>query len=349
MPSRPLSRRQRTGIPEVDALLAEIFDLIAPTHEDLYSEIVAAAVRLGSDSLDRGDLKIVLGALRELRQTFKIFASYPGRRVSVFGSARSKRHTGQYQYAQLFGAEMARHGWMTITGAGPGIMQAANEGAGTEHSFGLNIRLPFEQRANPILEGDEKLLSYRYFFTRKLAFVKEAHAFALFPGGFGTMDECFELLTLVQTGKSNIYPIVLIETGEDRYWERFVAFLREELLADGYISAEDLDLFCVVDNIDAAVTEILSFYQNYQSQRYIGKKLYLRLRVAPTPRELMALNIEFADIVAEGKIEVVPPHKEEITANGAVDLQDLHRLAFVFDRQSIGRLRHLIDRLNEFV
>jgi uncharacterized protein (TIGR00730 family) len=342
---RSLARRRRTGEPEIDALLKEVVELVGGADADLVAEAVATTVRLGLDGIDRGDLKIVTGALRELRRSFRAYQPYVGvPKVAVFGSARTSESAPAYAEAIAFAEAMVGEGWMVITGAGPGIMHAANVGAGPDASFGLNIRLPFEQAANPAIEADPKLVTFRYFFTRKLIFVKEAHAYAFFPGGFGTMDEAFEVLTLMQTGKSDTHPIVMIETPGDDYWERFVAWIQSELLHPGLIAPEDLSLFRVTHDVSQAVDEIRRFYSNYQSQRYVGDSLYLRLRRPPDAACLARLNEDFADIVESGRIELAEAHPDEVADGDALHLA---RVVFVFDRASFGRLRQLIDALND--
>jgi len=339
------TRRQRTGVAEVDELIARLVEATGSPDSDVVGEAAATVVRLGLDGADRGDLKIVSGALRELRRAFLLYEQYQDvPKVSVFGSARTPRHDANYDNAVSFAHAMSQRGWMTITGGGPGIMQAANEGAGSGHSFGLNIRLPFEQTANPFIEGDHKLVTFRYFFTRKLEFVKEARAYAFFPGGFGTLDEAFEVLTLTQTGKTAMSPIVLVEAAGDDYWRRFLDFMTAELVDGGYISPGDLDLVRLAGSVDSAVDEIVHFYRNYRSERYVEGRLFLRLNQAPTAEELTGLNEEFGDILVEGEIEVCAAHADEVDDGDDVDAA---RLAFDFDRRSFARLRRLIDRLND--
>lgn len=305
---------------------------------------MASLLRIGVDETERGAVKVVNGALRELRRQFQVFAPYEhAPKVTVFGSARTQPHTPPYELAREFARLMVEAGWMVITGAGPGIMQAANEGAGREHGFGLNIRLPFEQKPNPAVEGDEKLINFRYFFTRKLAFVREAYAFAFFPGGYGTMDEAFETLTLLQTGKSDLHPIVLIDPAGDGYWKRWERFLRAELLDDRLIHESDLALYRHFHTAEDAVEEIRRFYRNYVSQRYVDGKLYLRVRKLPSEAELDVLNEEFADILGSGPLRPADPHEDEV-ADG--DSLEYPRLQAGFDKSGFGRLRLLVDRLN---
>jgi hypothetical protein len=239
---------------------------------------------------------------------------------------------------------MAARGWMVVTGAGPGIMAAGLEGAGRERSFGINIRLPFEQGASPFIGGDSKLIEMKYFFTRKLALMKESAGFVVLPGGFGTLDELLELLTLVQTGKAAPAPIVCLEVPGKNYWAEWMRFVNEQVLARGLISPDDLHLVFVTDDVDAAVEELVGFYRNYHSLRYVGNVLVLRLRVAPTPDELDQLSEDFADICVEGGIEASAPFPAEV-ADG--DHPELARVTLLFNRMHQGRLRQLIDALNQ--
>jgi uncharacterized protein (TIGR00730 family) len=297
------------------------------------------------DQASRLDLKIINAALKEMRYAFKVFAPYrDSRKVSVFGSARTRPGDPDYEQARNFGTRIAERGWMVVTGAGPGSMAAANEGAGAAQSFGVNIRLPFEAEPNPFIAEDPKLINFKYFFTRKLMFVKEAQAFVLLPGGFGTLDEAFELLTLTQTGKSDLHPIVLLDTPGGRYWQALMRFLSEDLLKLGYISQDDLGLVTLTDDVDEAVDELERFYRNFHSMRFLGDRLILRLQHAPDDETLARLSTEFADIIVSGDIQRAEPSKGEITDEDALDLE---RISFVFDRASYGRLRKLVNALNE--
>jgi len=311
---------------------------------DLAFEMVASVLRLGRESVDRGDMKLVNAALKELRYSFLVFEPYRSvRKASIFGSARTQEGDLEYRTARDFGRAIADEGWMVITGAGPGIMEAGIDGAGADRAFGVNIVLPFEQDATPLLAGDPKLINYRYFFTRKLMFMKESSAFALLPGGFGTMDEGFELLTLMQTGRSAIAPIVLLDPPGSTYWESWLDFTRTELLGRSLISPEDLSLFTLCHETDEAVREICHFYRRYHSMRFVGRRLVLRLTTPVDDDELAELNREFADIVVGSpfvRTEASPGEVED------GDVPDLPRIAFGFDRRNFSRLRHLIDRLN---
>jgi uncharacterized protein (TIGR00730 family) len=275
---------------------------------------------------------------------FKIFAPYRGvRKVTIFGSARTSEEQPEYLQAQAFAQAISRQGWMVITGAGDGIMKAGQGGAGREKSFGVNIRLPFEQVANEFIQNDSKLVTFRYFFTRKLIFVKETDAIALFPGGFGTMDEAFETLTLMQTGKSNLLPVVCVDRPGGDYWKAWDGYVQGALLARGLISSQDISLYRVTDRLDEAVDEVTGFYRNYHSSRYVGDQLVIRLRHAPDGEVLDRLNRDFGDLLTKGAITVSPPFPEEA---GEPALAGLPRLVLQFNRHDVGRLRQLIDALN---
>jgi uncharacterized protein (TIGR00730 family) len=262
----------------------------------------------------------------------------------VYGSARTDPDDANYKLAVEFGRRLATdHDWMVITGAGPGIMEAANKGAGTDSSFGVNIRLPFESGANEYLSPG-RVINFKYFFTRKVQFVKESDAFALFPGGFGTMDEAFELLTLVQTGKSDIHPIVMIDAEGTGYWEAW-QMLCDALLDQGMISSADLNLYTITTSVDAAIQEIIGFYRVYHSQRYVNGRLVMRLNIEVSDAFLLELSDEFDDIIEEGVIEKIKTTKAEMDTD---DFVDLRRICFSFNRHGFGRLRALIDALNGY-
>ena len=329
---------------EIEALLADyVADLPAPDAE-LAREIVNTALKLAREQVSRLDRKIVNSALKEMRHAFRVFAPYKGiRKVTIFGSARTKKGDPAYVATRDFSRGMAAKEWMVITGAGPGIMEAGHEGAGDKLSFGVNIRLPFEAKPNPVIANDSKLINFKYFFTRKLTFIKEADAFVLVPGGFGTLDEAFELLTLVQTGKTDLRPIVLLEPPGTDYWQRFDAFIRGELLGGGFVSEDDLILYRRVSSTDAAVDEIENFYRVFHSQRMVGNRLILRLNLMPDEGTLKELSDEFADILSK---PIVPVEASRAEVRDE-DVPDLPRIALAFDRQHVGRLRVLVDRLNE--
>lgn len=315
-------------------------------HEDLISEIISTVLRLSTDHAARGDVKIIHQALKEIRYGFKLFSPYQDRKkISVFGSARSNPSEPIYKHAAAFARKIASKGFMVITGAGEGIMRAAQDGAGPGNSFGINILLPFEQGANEFIENDPKLMTFKYFFARKLFFIKEANAIALFPGGFGTHDEAFEALTLLQTGKTEPLPLVLIDVPGEEYWKAWRSYLKDVFLSRELISQEDLDLFKVTDDIDEAVDEIVNFYHNYHSIRFVRDRMVVRLN-HPVQREMLDhLNDLFSGICLEGKItdtEALPEETNE------PELAGLPRIVFRFNRKSFGRLRKMIDVINTF-
>ncbi|MBI1373098.1 MAG: LOG family protein [Phycisphaera sp.] len=310
----------------------------------LVREMMQTSLRLIGDGADLGEQKLITRSFKELRYALKVFRRYGDvKKISIFGSARTPSDHPDYRAAVRFAKSISEKDWMVITGAGPGIMEAGHEGAGSAKSFGVNIRLPFEAEANKVIRDDPKLVTFRYFFTRKLVFLSQAEALALFPGGFGTLDEGFEVLTMIQTGKSPLIPIVMIEPPGNDYWANFDRYIRGELLANNWISEEDLNLYHIFSDVDAAVQHVLDFYRNFHSQRYVRDRLVMRLRQPLDNNQLDALNADFADIVAEGRIEQSGPLK------GEEDNLDLPRLTFLFDRYHYGRLRQLIDRINGFV
>ena len=335
----------RTGDAHVDQLIADVASLAErPEDVGLVFEMLTSGYRMAVEGLDRGELKLVNTALKEIRYAFGLFEHYTHKhKCTIFGSARTKPGEPTYTCAHDFGAAMAARGWMIMTGAGPGIMQAGIEGAGADNSFGINIVLPFEANASSVIAGDPKLINFRYFFTRKLTFMKESHGFVLLPGGFGTMDECFELLTLIQTGKHPLNPVVLLDAPGETYWSTWKDFVEVELLDNGLISASDLDLVKLTDSVDDAVDEICSFYRTYHSQRYVGQRLIIRLNNDIDDALLAALNAEFSDILDQGTIERVQPTDVEVEDH---DVVHLPRLGLYFDKASYSRLRQLIDRVN---
>ena len=312
-------------------------------NKDIVEELIVTALKLHRDGASRGDLKLINTAVKEMRYSNLVFSRHDEPKVTIYGSARIKEGDPNYTLTEDFAATMAGHGWGVITGAGPGIMEAGSKGAGIGSSYGVNIRLPFEATANDYI-ADGRTVNFKYFFTRKLGFVKESHAFVIMPGGFGTLDEAFELITLFQTGKSDLHPIVLLEAEGTEYWGPLIRFITNKLLAMGLISDSDLHLFLQTTDPDEACQEIFKFYSNYHSQRFTAGKLILRLRQAPDEEELSALNEEFADIVVEGEIERTEPNQAEADDNDALKME---RITFYFDRRQFGRLRQLIDRLNE--
>jgi uncharacterized protein (TIGR00730 family) len=310
-------------------------------------EMILAALKAGQEDDASADLKLMNTTLKEMRFTSKVFGPYRDKRkVTVFGSARTQPDEPVYEMARMFGRKLAEAGYMVITGGGGGIMQAANEGAGPEHSFGVNIRLPFEQRANPVLEGNPRLITYKYFFNRKVAFLKEADAVALFPGGFGTLDEAMETLTLVQTGKRNPLPLVLVDDPVCTYWTEFIRFVEEELLTRNLISKSDLALFERFDSVEAAVARINRFYSRYHSMRYVDGKLVFRLTSQLGPGSIQKLKEKFHDILLPGG-DIVPSGALPAEVEDA-DAVELPRLVLDFNRKDFGRLKSLIDAVNDF-
>ena len=315
-------------------------------HKDLLREVLVTVVKLAEQGASRGDLKILRTAVKELRHAFRVFDRYRGvPKVSVFGSARTAPDHPDYRMAARFARNIVDQGWMVITGAGPGIMAAGNRGAGRSQSFGLNILLPFEQTANPYIDGDGKLINFKYFFTRKLFFVKETDAIVVFPGGLGTQDECFESLTLIQTGKDNPCPVLLLEEPGSSYWKNWLDFTEGQLVKGDYVSAADRSLMKISNSVSEAVNEIVGFYRCYHSLRYVHhrQKLVLRLRKPVSDPHLDRLNAEFGDIVAEGRIERCEPFPEE---RDEPEIEDLSRLVLAFDQRGFSRLRQLIDAVN---
>ena len=313
-------------------------------NADYVMQLITTSLELGTDKTSTLDLKIASSALKEMREAFAMFQPFTQRRkVTIFGSARTKKDDPLYSHTQKVAKSLADEGWMVVTGAGPGIMEAGMEGAGRERSIGVSIRLPFESSANSIIAGDEKYVSMRYFFTRKLMLVKESQAFLCLPGGFGTLDETFELLTLTQTGKGVPVPIVLLDLPGDRFWHSIDDLIREQLLVRGLVSPEDLALYRVCDTISDATSEIQNFYRNYHSIRYIGKHLIMRLNEEPSAQILDDLHVKFGHLCRSGGFEIVQPHSAERTENDHVDK---FRLRFDPNRSDAGGLRELINFLN---
>ena len=311
---------------------------------DLIERIHESADKLADDDAARGDLKILSRMLRELRYAFKVFTPYRGRRkVTMFGSARTEPDDPCYHQAVALGRAMAQHGWLVVTGAASGIMEAGHVGAGRENSMGLNIILPFEQEANPVIAHDHKLVNMRYFFTRKLMFVKESHAICLLPGGFGTLDEGLEVLTLLQTGKRDMVPVVFLDEPGGDYWAAFERFIDRKLLGRRMINPADRCLYKLTDNVEEAVDEILRFFRVYHSMRYVRDDLVLRLNKPVGDALLERINTDFADILSRGKFTLGGPLPGE---KGEPELAKLPRLIFQFNRHALGRLRQLIDCLN---
>jgi len=339
------TRRQWTVDPPFDARVRELVrEWGAEKSPELIEEMIVTALKIARDRMSVADLKLINRSIKEMRNAAKVFAPFQRlRKVAVFGSARVSADSPEFEVAEDFGREMVAHNFMVITGGGDGIMGAAQRGAGRKHSFGINIRLPFEQRANEIIEGDPKLINLNYFFTRKLTFVKEAHAFALFPGGFGTLDETFEVLTLMQTGKARIIPVVLLDRPRGNYWDTWMKFLTTRLLKSGFISPEDFSFFKIMHSVRDAVEEILQFYKMYHSMRWVRERLVIRLNHALSKRTISDLNEKFADVLRKGEIIQGAALREE---KNEPEIWNLPRLILTPYRDRFGRLRQLIDAIN---
>ena len=332
---------------EIEGRIAELLELSgARANRDLLREILLTGLSLGGIDASRLDLKIAASALAEMQRAFDLFAPYRGiPKLTMFGSARTAVSDPLYAQAVDLAARMAHEKWLVVTGAGPGIMAAGTDGAGLDMSLGVEIRLPFETASHPQLAAEGRLVEMKYFFTRKLMLMKESAAFAVLPGGFGTLDECFELLTLQQTGKAEPAPIVLLDLPGDPYWEGLERFLKGEVTRRGLVDSDDGALYRITDDVGVAGGEILSFYRNYQSRRFVGSTMVIRCRCGPTDQELAALNGEFADICTSKGIWRTGPLPPERAGR---DQLDLKRLALEFDRRSHGRLRMLIDTVNRW-
>ena len=325
--------------------LRQLLDGVGATYNrDQLIEMLETVMFLAANGTERLDLKIANAALKEMAEAFAMFAPYRSvRKITMFGSARTTPSDPLYAQARDLARLLAAHGWSTVTGAGPGIMAAGLEGAGPERAFGINIRLPFEQEANQFIRDNPKLVSMKYFFTRKLLLIKESFAYAVLPGGFGTLDEAFELLTLIQTGKAEPAPVVLLEAPGTRYWKGWERFLIDEVASRQLISPGDTYLYRIVDTVEDAAAEVLGFYRNYHSLRWVGDVLVLRLQSKPTPEEVADLSNRFAD-ASTGPIRILDePLPAEQRSH---DFPDLARIALHFDRMSYARLRQLIDALN---
>jgi uncharacterized protein (TIGR00730 family) len=324
----------------IEAFAREFLD---GENQDLYQEMLVTVCRLAHEKAGRGDVKLINKALAELRYGLKVFAPYAQtRKVTIYGSSRTPEGHPDYQAAVDFARKMSENGWMVITGAGDGIMKAGHGGAGREASFGVAIRLPFEQKTNDIIAEDRKLINFRYFFTRKVMFMKEASAITLFPGGFGTQDEGFEALTLVQTGKTPLIPIVMCEQPGGTYWPQWRAYVAAELLRTGMISEQDMNLFFITDDVDKGVHNVVQFYRVYHSSRYVGDDLVLRLRHPVSDETLQRINDQYAaQILKKGRIEQCSPLSDE-----QGEYPDMPRLMLNFDKKSFGLLRRMVDLVN---
>ena len=339
--------RYRTGDDELDARVEQLLaDAGVERNQDLAFELMTSVLRMSKEGLSRGDLKIANSTLKEMRYAFHVFDPYRSiRKLAIFGSARTGIDEPAYGAARAVGRAIADEGWMVITGGGPGIMTAGIEGAGAENSFAVNIVLPFEPAGGGVMVNDGKVINFKYFFNRKLTFMKEASAYVMFPGGYGTMDETFELLTLLQTGREVPAPIVLFEPEGDAYWRSFRHFLEVELLDSRLIRRDDLDLFHSTSDVDDAIEHLTRFYRVFDSIRYVGGRLVLRLTKELTDEQLDQLNEQFADIVASGRIERTEPAPAEV-ADG--DALAMHRIRFRFINNEYARLHAMIRAINAF-
>jgi hypothetical protein len=339
-PNRARAQRRADRNLAIEQLLTQHADC---PDKDLLAEMMVTVCRMAADQTGRGELKLVSRALKELRYAFKVFAPYSEtHKVSIFGSSRTSVDHPDYAQAHRFACRMREAGWMVITGAGDGIMRAGHAGAGPEASFGLAIRLPYEQQTNPIIADDAKLVNFNYFFTRKLLFIKDASAVVLFPGGFGTQDEGFEALTLVQTGKTNIIPIVMVDAPGGSYWQHWRTYVERELLETGMISPEDMNLFSITDDVEQAVREVTDFYRRYHSARYLHERLVMRLNSALPADALARIRETYRDISPTGQIE---QHPGPLSGEHG-EYPDKPRLVLPFDRKSAGRLRQLVRDIN---
>ncbi|MDD2851201.1 MAG: TIGR00730 family Rossman fold protein [Desulfuromonadaceae bacterium] len=315
-------------------------------HPSIIKEMILATLKIGQDVDYLADLKLINRTLREMRYTAKVFGPYRNRKkVTIFGSARTEKSDEMYKKCVRFSRSLAENNYMVITGGGPGIMQAGNEGAGSDNSFAVNIRLPFEQKPNPIMYRNPRLVTYKYFFNRKVAFVKESDAIVVFPGGFGTLDEAMEVFTLIQTGKTAPKPLILMDD-QDGYWERFLNFIKESLLVNGFISGEDFSLFTITKNEQEALQAINTFYSVYHSLRFIENRLVIRLLHTLTPKQLAILTEEFPELIEEGnQIHCCDAYPEE---GDEPDLAHLPRVSLLFDHHHYGLLVAFINRINSF-
>ncbi|WP_008318253.1 LOG family protein [Leptolyngbya sp. PCC 6406] len=325
--------------------LAAVLDqLPSMKHGKLIRQVLETILEMMGRETERLDWKILSSALQDMEKGFRIFYPYRHtRKITIFGSARLSAEHPAYQMAQTFAQEITQLGFMVITGAGGGIMEAGNAGAGTDQSFGLNIQLPFEQGANPVISGDPKLIDFKYFFTRKLFFLKESDALALFPGGFGTQDEAFESLTLIQTGKAGPLPVVLVDYPGGDYWHNWDQYIRKQLMADGLISPDDVSLYTITDSVTEACAAVTDFYRVFHSSRYVDDQLVLRLKCPLPPSLLDTLNVEFSDILHRGTIRAstaLPVEKGDET-------EDLPRLILHFNYRDLGRLYQMIRLINQ--
>jgi uncharacterized protein (TIGR00730 family) len=340
------NKTQTTGSAKTDELIKQLVcEWGCSKSCELIEEMIITALKMGQDQTTTADLKLFNRSLKELRYAARVFAPYRQvHKVVVFGSARTKATEPEAKASEEFARRMYEElGYMTITGGGDGIMGAAQRGAGRENSFGLNIRLPFEQKANEIIHGDPKLINFNYFFTRKLNFLKETHAVALFPGGFGTMDEGFEVLTLMQTGKARIIPVVMVDRPGGTYWKTWIRFLEDHLLRKGLISDDDFSLFKMCNSVDEAIAEIAQFYKNFRSYRWVGQKMVIRVRHRLAEKAIELINAAFDDVLnGHHLVQGVALPEEQ----NEPEIADLPRLIFTPKRKNFGRFRKLIDAIN---
>ncbi len=345
LPSSSASGQSDTGLDTLRANLLDLLDRL-PTleHQPWIQRSLTTLVRLASEDIDRLDWKILATSMQDMEQGFLSFYPYRHiRKVAIFGSARTHPDSPEYQTAAEFARQVVQRGFMVMTGGGGGIMQAGNQGATPDHSFGLNIRLPFEQASNPIMQGDPKLVGFKYFFTRKLFFLRESDAIALFPGGFGTQDEAFECLTLSQTGKFGPAPMVLIDRPGGSYWHEWQDYVKDHLLKAGLISPDDLSLYTITDQVDVACDAIVGFYRVYHSSRYVGDQLVIRLKMELSDQDVDVLNQQFADILLSGAITKTTALPAEL----GDETVPLPRLLLHFNQRDLGRLYQLIGTINQ--
>lgn len=340
--------RYRIGEEDIDNAIADLVEMAQGVkgNTDMVQEMITSTIRMARECNDRGDIKIANAALKEMRYAFNVFESYRDqKKASIFGSARTPIDHPLYDITRRLAKDLARQDWMVITGAGPGIMTAGIEGAGSDMSFGVGIKLPFESTTSQFISGDPKLVNFRYFFTRKLMFMKESSGFVLMPGGFGTMDEGFELLTLLQTGKMMSAPVVFLDEPGGDFWERWDGFIRDSLIEDHYVGENDLNLYKIAKTPEEATEELIHFYHNYLSQRFVEGIIVLRMKRPISDEALKAINKEFADIVTMGEIERCEISEEELKDKDNIDA---HRLRFHFDKRHWAALRQIINRINDF-
>ena len=335
----------KTGREDLDKIIADLAKRsLSVNNADLIEEMLTTVVKLGLENDERGDLKLINMALKELRYASKIFIPYRDqRKVVIFGSARTRKDSDEYKMTVKLSELIVKKGFKVITGGGPGIMEAGNKGAGRKESFSLNIKLPFEQQYNPYSAGNEKAVSFKYFFNRKLFFLKESDATVIFPGGFGTLDECFESLTLIQTGKTKPRPIILIDSPDSEYWESLIGFVTEKLSEGGFISNNDLSLLIRVNSIEQAVDEIVQFYRVYHSIRYVGDKTIIRLKKPLSSEDINSLNEKYSCILRSGEIEpsdALPAEQKDEA------FLDLPRLVMDFNRHDFGVFHEMLRFLN---